>query len=426
MSENWIDLSNIPKYKGCGTRGKYVNDWKHSIGCRCNFSCENITDYFIIKKYEKNYLTVIYNNNEVKIDIGSIRKCDLRTLIGKRNKKFKVPIGTTFVDNNRNISIINQTYKVDSNNIQRKMYKYHCNICNWNEGWIEEGHLLNGIGCSCCSKSTIVPYKNDVYTTNPEYIKYFKNVEDTHKTTFCCKTKFMMVCPNCGNEQIYSTDLLLYNGFSCKKCGDGISYGEKFIYSLLKNCEIDFITQLSHTTFDWCNRYKYDFYIPYINAIIEVHGRQHYFDKDSTELYGYCKDNDLKKEQLAKENGITNYIIIDCRKSELTYIKNSIINCNLLELLHKNSSEIDWLECDRFTSKSYISLVCKYKNDHPELSTTDIGKVFHMARTTIQTYLQKGSDLGICIYDKEFERKFKTKNAKLKYYNHILNTEVSA
>lgn len=42
-----------------------------------------------------------------------------------------------------------------------------------------------------------------------------------------------------------------------------------------------------------------------------------------------------------------------------------------------------------------------------------------MARTTIQSYLQKGSILGICIYDKEFERKFKTKKAKLEYYNSI-------
>ena len=60
----------------------------------------------------------------------------------------------------------------------------------------------------------------------------------------------------------------------------------------------------------------------------------------------------------------------------------------------------------------------KLKNNHPELSTTDIGKVFHMARTTIQKKMQKGTTLGICIYDKEFERKFRTKEARLKYYSN--------
>ena len=43
MSENWIDLSNVPKYKGTGIRGKYVNDWKNASGCKCKFCFDNIT-----------------------------------------------------------------------------------------------------------------------------------------------------------------------------------------------------------------------------------------------------------------------------------------------------------------------------------------------------------------------------------------------
>lgn len=101
----------------------------------------------------------------------------------------------------------------------------------------------------------------------------------------------------------------------------------------------------------------------------------------------------------------------------MQHIKNSIINSDLLELLNTTENDIDWLECDRFTSKSFIVDVCEYKNNHPELSTRDIGEVFHMVRTTIQTYLQKGSDLGICIYDKDFERRYKTKEARLNYYS---------
>ena len=166
-----------------------------------------------------------------------------------------------------------------------------------------------------------------------------------------------MVCPFCKNEQMYSTDNWSTNGFSCNRCGDGISYGEKFMYSLLNQIRENFITQLSRTTFGWCDKYKYDFYLPRINTIIEVHGIQHY-EENRSSLYCYNASNDEIKEKLAKENGISNYIVIDCRKSNLQYIKESIINTNLLQLLNVTENEINWIECDRFTSKSFLITVC--------------------------------------------------------------------
>lgn len=422
--ENWIDLSGIPKAKKHGQVGY---DWENSIGCSCDFGCQDILGQLKIVDYDvkKRVITVSYNDNLKRIDIGSFKKAQLRSVVGKRTKDFKVNIGETFTNNKRNLTIIDRKMLPDSKGKLRKMYNYSCHICTWQEGWIDEGHLLNGVGCSCCAKRVIIPYINDVYTTNPELTKYFKNIEDTHLTTTRNKTEFLMVCPNCGNEQWYSTDNLANGGFSCKKCSDGISYGEKFIYSLLKNLKVDFITQLSHTTFEWCKSYKYDFYIPSINTIIEVHGRQHY-ETTSSRLYKYDANNDISKEKLAKKNGIDNYIVIDCRKSELNYIKNSIINnSKLLQVLNTHSKNIDWLECDKFTFKSFMNLVCEYKNNHPELSTRDIGEIFGMARTTIQKYLQKGSELGICIYDKEFEKKHKTKEARMKYYADKISKEVA-
>lgn len=415
---NWIDLSNIPRTK---KHGRIVYDWENSIGCECCFECQGVNGKLKINNYDvkTHKFTIDYKNILNTIDMDSFKNARLRTIIGLRTKNFKVEIGENFKDDNRDFKIIHREMIPNSNGKLRKMYNYHCNICSWSEGWIDEGHLLNGIGCSCCSKRTIVPYINDVYTTNPELIKYFKNIEDTHKTTVCNKKNFLMVCPNCGNEQLYSTDKLSCYGFSCKKCGDGISYGEKFVYSFLQDLGVEFITQLSHTTFKWCGNYKYDFYIPVINTIIEVHGRQHYFDESNSSLYEYCGDTDITKENLAKENGINNYIILDCKKSEISHIKNSIENSNLLKLLNVQLSDIDWIKCDKFTSKSFMNLTCEYKNKHPELSTSEIGKIFHMARTTIQTYLQKGADLGICIYDKDFERTCRKQEIRLEYYSNL-------
>ena len=49
----------------------------------------------------------------------------------------------------------------------------------------------------------------------------------------------------------------------------------------------------------------------------------------------------------------------------------------------------------------------------------DIAMILGKSTSTIQRYLQRGSELGICNYDKIFEKKYKTKNARLKYYSDI-------
>ena len=414
--DNWIDLSNVPQRDFGNTK---VYDWKNSIDVVCSFSCNNTSGLLKIVGYnaKEHLLSILYNNEKKTIKTDEFRVGKIRTLIGIRSNKYKINIGDSFVDEHRNLTILSKRRTKDINGRLWKEYQYHCNKCNWSDGWIKENHLLKGVGCSCCSKHTIVPFVNDLYTTNPELIKYFKNIEDTHNTTSCSKKKFLMVCPNCGNEQLYSTDDLMNHGFSCRKCGDGISYGEKFLYSFLKQVGIEFITQLTHTTFNWCEKYRYDFYIPSLNTIVEVNGSQHYYNNPNSKgKFKNCLVNDPIKEQLAKNNGIDNYICIDCSKSECSYIKTSIIESGLLNILYIKESDINWESCDDFTTKSFVTVVCDYKNSHAELSTSDISKVFGMARTTIQRYLQRGSELGICIYDKEFEKKYKTKEARAKYY----------
>ena len=65
-------------------------------------------------------------------------------------------------------------------------------------------------------------------------------------------------------------------------------------------------------------------------------------------------DNKIK-EQLAKDNGIDNYISIDCSKSECSYIKISIIESGLLNILHTKESSINWA-----ISFCYLVLVIRY------------------------------------------------------------------
>ena len=48
--------------------------------------------------------------------------------------------------------------------------------------------------------------------------------------------------------------------------------------NVLNYLNIDFKTQVSKNTFNWCKNYRYDFYFELNNEkyIIETHGGQHY------------------------------------------------------------------------------------------------------------------------------------------------------
>ena len=142
-------------------------------------------------------------------------------------------------------------------------------------------------------------------------------------------------CPKCGNEQNVMLSNItgrLRKGYECKQCGSTTSYPERFAISLFNFKNIKYITQTSKTTLPWCNKYRYDFYIPSLNMIIETHGEQHGKFITSGELTlvkrtkGFCMSNrddikiDADKCWLAYKNGIREYIPINCFYSNGNFI----------------------------------------------------------------------------------------------------------
>ena len=123
---------------------------------------------------------------------------------------------------------------------------------------------------------------------------------------------------------------------------DGISIPEKFMWNVLKELNIEFKTQLNKKDFDWCQNYKYDFYIPSLNMVVETHGGQHYergFESCNGKTLKKEQENDRLKKELALNNNIKNYVVVDCRKSELEWLKENTIK----ELdRYFNLSNIDW------------------------------------------------------------------------------------
>lgn len=298
----------------------------------------------------------------------------------------------------RDITVLEQ--KIIKN---KKWYKYRCNICSWDDGWVSENNFVqHKSGCSCCRGATIVKGINTVGDLRPDLIKYFKNKEDAYHYTIGTPRKAVLICPDCLSEVEISINHLTSRGFHCKNCGNKTSYPERFVQQVLKQLNIEYDFQLSRKRFEWCGKYKYDFYLPKYNYIIEVHGGQHYPRTRNFFYTTYEKihNNDIVKYELAKTNGIEKYIIINASKSENEYLKHSIMHelGNYFDL-----NIVNWSKCGIDASKSILIEICKYWKQTKSTSS-QIGKHFNLSRTTVKNYLNKGAELGICKYNGEEEK----------------------
>ena len=238
---------------------------------------------------------------------------------------------------------------------------------------------------------------NTVSILRPDLIKYFSNKEDAYKYSPGSSKKVKIICLNCKNLRDVSIHQLTSYSYNCKKCGDGISYPEKFMFNVLDQLDINFQSQLSKTTLKWCGKYKYDFYIKDLNCIIEVHGLQHYKNTTRWRTLAEEQENDKEKEELAKKNNIKNYIIIDCSKSDIDWIKNNIIKSRLSTLLNIKEGSINWLECHEYSCNSLVKVVCELWSKGNDLIS--IKNKLKINKATVRSYLRQGVKLNWCNYD---------------------------
>ena len=213
-----------------------------------------------------------------------------------------------------------------------------------------------------------------------------------HGKEIACNTleKIRLKCPDCGTISEINISYYIKRGsFSCVKCGDGISYPNKFIYNMFEQLNIDFINEKS---FDWSLRKRYDFYIPSLNCIVEAHGQQHYTDSGFRNTY-HSNDieNDKIKRNLASDNKISHYIEIDCSKSNMTFIKNNILNSDLSKLF--DLSNIVWESCNEYSTKSVVKKVCEFRRDNPDLTISQIGKKLNIPWVTCIKYIKRGNEI---------------------------------
>lgn len=263
--------------------------------------------------------------------------------------------------------------------------------------------MHTGKGCPSCAGKISTP-STSIRAKRPDLIKYFKYPQDTDLYTVGSGKMVPIVCPDCGYERndVRITELTR-RGFYCKLCSDGISMPEKFGVRLLKQLNVDFITQYK---FNWANNKFYDFWVDN-KFIIETHGDQHYSEINWRKQGGQNLQkiimNDKLKYDLAIANGIIpeHYIVIDCRYSTFEWLKENF-TCQLKS--HFDLNNVNWKDV---WDNCQNSLMCEvwesWNNRENDATTTAIGNLFGLHKNTIIRYLKIGNNINKCEYNTKDE-----------------------
>lgn len=268
------------------------------------------------------------------------------------------------------------------------------------EWYAQVAHRNIGVGCPYCTNRKVLVGFNDFNTTHPELAKYLVDYEDGFKHTYGRSKKLQWKCQEYSDtvvkslEQVSMSRLIL-----CSGCSDKTSLGETIMFNVLQFNNLDFTKE---KMFPWSGKKKYDFYIPSISTIIEIHGMQHYQESTGNRAKSIRdeQENDRLKRQLALENGIEHYIEIDARHSEFDYIKSNIIADETLNKL-LDFNLVDWKNFKFPSVKKYmIDKINKEWNngikDIPELSER-----LDICKSTITKYLKIGGNMGLSDYSLE-------------------------
>ncbi len=214
-----------------------------------------------------------------------------------------------------NMLLFNEKRKLTIQQFIQKAIKIHGNKYGYNKIHILNGNLtkvnidcpthgefiqiasnhLRGKGCPYCSN-------NKNYTTE-EFISKAISIHglifDYSETNYINSyTKVKIICPKHG--EFYQVPGSHLSGTGCPKCKS--SKGERFLIKILEENNIKYKHQ--YIIPNQSTLYRYDFYLPELNILIEFHGGQHYKPIKhfgGIDYFNYIKECDAFKQSLARE-----------------------------------------------------------------------------------------------------------------------------
>lgn len=117
-------------------------------------------------------------------------------------------------------------------------------------------------------------------------------------------TPVCIICPKHG-EFWQTPNAHLSAKHGCGKCKQ--SKMETEISNLLKENKISFIPQCGASQFKWLKKFKYDFFLPEYNTVIECQGKQHFIPVKrfgGVVEFEKRQQQDKEKLRLSNENGV--------------------------------------------------------------------------------------------------------------------------
>ena len=401
-----VDLSDLPRNEKTGNI-----DWKNSVGCKCHFIYGDIVGEIKIVDYKRDknqpYIMAVYKDRQKWITVPSFKKGSIGNLLGVYTSDFRYQIGNIIQTKQFDIKILNRKYiKMDDRN--RKIYTCKCMHCGYQYD-TQEIIIKNSGGCPACAGIDLVKGINDIPTTAPWMIPYFQGGKDEASQYQKGSTQYIYpVCPICGkksSKKIQISKIYANHSIGCQ-CDTSMSFPEQMMYNILNQFNVEFIHQATKKVLKWADNYRYDFFVRNLNLIIEMNGDQHinkpiYYKKN-------VKDemiNDQQKEMLARNNGIMNYYQIDCQKSNVDYILESLKKSGVLDLLQININQIDKNQLYESIFKKDIDICKAYINRYPLINHKELSNITKIPEYRIQKVLQhlniklpSLSGQRVCIY----------------------------
>lgn len=266
---------------------------------------------------------------------------------------------------------------------------YICSVCGY-EGQMRNDHWRKGVGCPVCNGKRVQHGYNDVATLRFDLVKYFARCEDAEKITPYSHKDVLLRCPDCGLEFYKKMNSLSRRGFHCPICTDGFSYPSRFVAATFRVLHSEFN---SEKVFGWAKQYRYDFYLPKHQLLVEVQGLQHYQQTGFSKVFKNVVLRDAEKAKLAIQHGF-NFIVIDGRQSTFEFMKKS---CEESLSAYFDLASVNW---------SLIRELCEVRIGKQILdawksgnrSTVKIAETLRISPSTALLYLKRYADAGLCDY----------------------------
>ncbi len=258
---------------------------------------------------------------------------------------------------------------------------------------------------------------NEIAFTCPELLQYFVNKEDAYTFTKTSRNRSLFKCPICGYVKSYSMAVINSRGFRCNKCSDkSFKYPNKFMANLLDQTKYRYLTEVTRSTegYEWLGNYRYDFLVftKHGKYFIEMDGYFHYYDNTMNGRTAQEQQEiDAYKDNLAGQHN-HKVIRINCCYRNIAhrydFIKNNIINSEIMKILDIDENNIDWGKCDINATSNTLYEICNCWNSGVRHAKT-IAKYLGLSWSCVQTNLLKGASLGLCDYDPKVASDMKNK-----------------